>query len=131
MSKNIIEKICGRFYKPSIVIHDDFIGELERKLATAIQDRDKARWEVCGFHHLTGFLAGDYALSRGWGYLNDENNRKNRQSFPKSVHDFDSYLKGQDKVLIEIIERLQSDLRNLQRANEANTNNTLFREGKL
>ena len=110
---------------------DDAIGELERKLATAIQERDEARWEVCGFHHLTGFLAGDYANSRGWNYFNDENNRKNRQGFPKSVHDFNAYLKGQDKVLLEIIERLRSDLRNSRIANEANTNNTLFREGKL
>lgn len=123
-----IKEICGRFYKPSIVIHDDVIGELERKLATAIQERDDARWEVCGFHHLTGFLAGDYALSRGWGYLNDE---KKWQGFPKSVSDFNEYLKGQDKVLLEIIERLRSDLRNSRMANEANANNQLFREGKL
>lgn len=128
MSENIIEEIRGRFYKSSIVIHDDALGELERKLATAIQERDEARWEVCGFHHLTGFLAGDYALSRGWGYLNDE---KKRQGFPKSVSDFKEYLKGQDKVLLEIIERLQSDLRNSRMANEANTNNQLFKEGKL
>lgn len=123
-----IKEIWGRFYKPSIVIHDDFIGELERKLATAIQERDDARWEVCGFHHLTGFLAEDYALSRGWGYLNDE---KKRQGFPKSVSDFNEYLKGEDKVLLEIIERLRSDLRNSRMANEANANNQLFREGKI
>jgi len=126
-----IKEILDRFYKrnkPSIVIHDDALGELERKLATAIQERDDARWEVCGFHHLTGFLVGDYALSRGWGYLNDE---KKRQGFPKSVSDFNEYLKGQDKVLLEIIERLRSDLRNSRMANEANTNNQLFREGKI
>lgn len=92
------------------------------------KERDEARWEVCGFHHLTGFLAGDYAVSRGWGYLNDE---KKRQGFPKSVRDFNEYLKGQDKVLLEIIERLQSDLRNSRMANEANANNQLFREGRL
>jgi hypothetical protein len=105
-----------------------FAQNLKRELNDTIKERDEARWEVCGFHHLTGFLAGDYALSRGWGYLNDE---KTRQGFPKSVHDFDAYLKGQDKVLLEIIERLRSDLRNSRIANEANTNNTLFREGKL
>lgn len=104
---------------------------LVRKIIGITEERDEARWEVCGFHHLTGFLAGDYANSRGWNYFNDENNRKNRQGFPKSVHDFDAYLKRQDKVLLEIIERLRSDLRNSRIANEANTNNTLFREGKL
>ena len=41
------------------------VGEMNKKLR---EERDEARREVCGFHHLTGlgFLAGDYANSRGW-----------------------------------------------------------------
>ena len=90
MSENIIEKIRGMFYKPSIVIHDDALGELERKLAIAIQERDEARRELCDFKGTTRWYpyfppmtAHRYAAERGW----------------------DCY--------------------------EANTNNQLFREGRL
>ena len=41
------------------------VGVMNKKLR---EERDEARREVCGFHHLTGLglLAGDYANSRGW-----------------------------------------------------------------
>jgi hypothetical protein len=41
-----LKEICGRFYKPSIAIHDDAIGELEHKLAIAIQERVAAEKTV-------------------------------------------------------------------------------------
>ena len=42
-----LKEIVGRFWKPDRVLHDDPIGELERKLATAIQERDEARRLHC------------------------------------------------------------------------------------
>lgn len=94
-----IKEIFDRFYKrnkPSIVIHDDAIGELERKLATAIQERDDARREVCESDTDTHGGALLEADRRGW------------DCFKKDNH-----------------------IRNSQMANEANTNNQIFREGRL
>lgn len=67
------------------------------------KERDEARWEVCGFHHLTGFLAGDYAISRGWDYFNDE---RKWPKFPPSVTDFKEFLKGQDQLWLDRVDRL-------------------------
>jgi hypothetical protein len=39
---------------------------LAKERDEAIKERDEARREVCYFHHITGFLAGDYAYSRKW-----------------------------------------------------------------
>ena len=72
------------------------------------EERDEARREVCWFHHLTGFLAGDYANYRGWNYLNDE--RKWQES-PQSVTDFKLFLEGQDKIFCEINDRLRKELK--------------------
>lgn len=70
------------------------------------QERDEARWEVCGFHHLTGFLAGDYAISRGWSYFND---KRKWPGFPPSVSDFDRFLKAQDQILLDVIDRVTKE----------------------
>ena len=75
------------------------------------RERDEARWEVCGFHHLTGFLAGDYAISRGWNYFNDE---RKWSKFPPSVKEFDEFLKAQSQLNIEAIDRLREENRKLR-----------------
>lgn len=74
-------------------------------------ERDEARWEVCGFHHLTGFLAGDYAISRGWNYFNDE---RKWSEFPPSVTDFKEFLKAHSDENLKTIERLQEENRQLR-----------------
>ena len=79
---------------------------MQEKLLKVIEERDEARWEVCGFHHLTGFLAGDYANSRGWNYLNDE---RKWPGFPQSVSGFKLFLEGQDKIFLEINDRLRAE----------------------
>ena len=86
--------------------------ELVRISNKLIRERDEARWEVCGFHHLTGFLAGDYANSRGWNYFNDE---RKWPKFPQSVTDFDKFLKGQDKIFLEMNDRLRKENEELRK----------------
>ena len=76
------------------------------------KERDEARWEVCGFHHLTGFLAGDYAISRGWNYFNDE---RKWPGFSQSVTDFKKFLEGQDKIFLEANDRLRAERDELQK----------------
>ena len=78
------------------------------------RERDEARWEVCGFHHLTGFLAGDYAISRGWNYFNDE---RKWAKFPQSVTDFDKFLKARSEENNKSIERLWEENRQLREEN--------------
>jgi hypothetical protein len=49
--------------------------DLTRRAAEEIkrlrQERDEARRDVCDMMHITGFLAGDYAASRGWDCFPD------------------------------------------------------------
>lgn len=85
------------------------VAEMNKKL---VQERDEARWEVCGFHHLTGFLAGDYANSRGWNYFNDE---RKWPKFPQSVADFQEFLRGQDKIFLESNDRLRKENEQLRK----------------
>ena len=54
---------------PADVLRD--IGEAYAEIGRLQRERDEARLEVCGLHHLTGFLAGDYANSRGWDCFKD------------------------------------------------------------
>jgi hypothetical protein len=84
----------------------DHVESLVAKCAELTRERDEARWEVCGFHHLTGFLAGDYAISRGWNYFNDE---RKWAKFPPSVTDFDKFLKAHSEQDLKTIERLQEE----------------------
>ncbi len=44
------------------------VGEMNKKLR---EERDEARRDVCDMMHITGFLAGDYAASRGWDCFPD------------------------------------------------------------
>ena len=84
------------------------VGEMNKKLR---DERDEARWEVCGFHHLTGFLAGDYAIFRGWHYFNDE---RKWAKFPPSVTDFKEFLKADSEENLKTIERLWEENRQLR-----------------
>ena len=68
-------------------------------------ERDEARREVCGFHHLTGFLCGEYAKSRGWDCYKDAK----RVKFSQSVLDFKEFLKGQDNFFIESNDRIRKE----------------------
>jgi len=86
--------------------------ELVRISNKLTRERDEARWEVCGFHHLTGFLAGDYAISRGWNYFNDE---RKWPKFPQSVTDFQEFLRGQDKIFLESNDRLRKENEQLRK----------------
>jgi hypothetical protein len=58
------------------VLHNDRSVELmNREAADEIErlreERDEARRDVCDMMHITGFLAGDYAASRGWDCFPD------------------------------------------------------------
>jgi len=89
----------------------ELIDSLVAKCEELTRERDEARWEVCGFHHLTGFLAGDYAISRGWNYLNDE---RKWSEFPPSVKEFDEFLKAHSEQDFKTIERLREENRKLR-----------------
>ena len=93
--------------------------EAADKIERLTKERDEARWEVCGFHHLTGFLAGDYAISRGWNYFNDE---RKWSEFPPSVKEFDEFLKAQSQLNIETIDRLREENRKLREEKTINGN---------
>jgi Mg2+ and Co2+ transporter CorA len=107
MSNDIVAQLrdmacCWRGNDPIAIELRQASDEIERLR----EERDEARWEVCGFHHLTGFLAGDYAISRGWNYFNDE---KKWAKFPPSVTDFDKFLKAHSEQDLKTIERLQEE----------------------
>jgi hypothetical protein len=75
-----------------------------------IKERDEARREVCGFHHLTGFLSGDYAISRGWDCYKNYSG----EGFPQSVKDFKEFLNAHSEEDLKTIERLQEENRQLR-----------------
>ena len=96
------------------------VGVMNKKLR---EERDEARREVCGFHHLTGFLAGDYANSRGWDCFKDH---PRGLGFPPSVNDFKIFLEGQDKIFLDKIDRLTAE-RDEARREVCNMNETGLR----
>jgi hypothetical protein len=58
---SISSELAARF----AVLYDKIVTlEIENEKLT--KERDEARREICDMHHMTGFLSGDYALSRGW-----------------------------------------------------------------
>jgi hypothetical protein len=83
------------------------VGEINKKLR---EERDEARREVCGFHHLTGFLSGDYAISRGWDCYKNYSG----EGFPQSVKDFKEFLNAHSEEDRKTIERLQEENRQLR-----------------
>ena len=84
---------------------------LVQKCRELEKERDEARREVCGFHNLTGFLAGDYAISRGWDCFKDH---QRGWAFPKSVTDFKEFLNAHSEENLKSIERLQEENRQLR-----------------
>jgi hypothetical protein len=44
------------------------VGSMNKKLR---EERDEARRDVCSMMHMTGFLGGDYAHSKGWDCFKD------------------------------------------------------------
>ena len=83
------------------------VGEMNKKLR---DERDEARREVCGFHHLTGFLSGDYAISRGWDCYENYSG----EGFPQSVKDFKEFLKATSEENLKSFERLWEENRKLR-----------------
>jgi hypothetical protein len=58
------------------VLHNDRSVELmNREAADEIEhlraERDETRRDICSMMHMTGFLAGDYADSKGWDCFKD------------------------------------------------------------
>lgn len=88
----------------------DMLKQAVRELAAMREERDEARREVCGFHHLTGFLGGDYAISRGWDCYKNYSG----EGFPQSVKDFKEFLKASSEEDRKTIERLQEENRQLR-----------------
>ena len=54
---------------PADVLRD--IGEAYAEIERLRNERNEARRDVCDMMHITGFLAGDYAASRGWDCFPD------------------------------------------------------------
>ena len=50
----------------------DFVADIMAAVDRMIAERDEARRDVCDMMHWTGFLAGDYARSRGWDCFKDD-----------------------------------------------------------
>jgi len=96
----------------------DMLKQAVRELAAMREERDEARREVCGFHHLTGFLGGDYAISRGWDCYKNYSG----EGFPQSVKDFKEFLKASSEEDLKTIERLREENRQLRE----NKNETLW-----
>ena len=88
----------------------DHVESLVAKCAELTRERDEARREVCGFHHLTGFLSGDYAISRGWDCYKNYSG----EGFPQSVKDFKEFLNAHSEEDRKTIERLQEENRQLR-----------------
>jgi hypothetical protein len=86
------------------------IDRLTKERDEARKERDEARREVCGFHHLTGFLAGDYAISRGWDCYKNYSG----EGFPQSVKDFKEFLKATSEENLKSFERLWEENRQLR-----------------
>jgi hypothetical protein len=55
------EDVCMR----NMLYQAEIVRLLEEN-ATLKAERDEARREICDMNHMTGFLSGDYALSRDW-----------------------------------------------------------------
>jgi hypothetical protein len=71
------------FTDGQIVLAKKF-AELYSRIDQLTAERDEARREVCFMQHLSGFFAGDFALSRGWDCFKDKVN----YDFPNSVKEF-------------------------------------------
>jgi hypothetical protein len=59
---------CGVLEKNAETTYENH----KRIVAELTAERDEARRDVCHMMHWTGFLAGDYARSRGWDCFKDD-----------------------------------------------------------
>ena len=79
-----------------------------------IGQRDEARRDVCDMMHITGFLAGDYAASRGWDCFPDmkRNVSEEVKNFRLIMErDYAAVVAQRDEARREILESLHPDLR--------------------
>ncbi len=125
--------------------HEKEIENLKLQIDILRAERDEARRDVCDMMHMTGFLSGDFADSKGWDCFKD-----GFKEFSDTVKDFRNiYYAHSDKVTAErdearrevcelksynfahkITPKAYAELRKWDCFNdktEADTNNTLFR----
>jgi hypothetical protein len=69
----------------------------EERIAELIKERDEARRDICCMMHMTGFLAGDYAHSKGWDCFKDGYN-----GFSNEIQNFrDIFYRYKDELIAE------------------------------
>jgi hypothetical protein len=69
----------------------------EERIAELIKERDEARRDICCMMHMTGFLAGDYAHSKGWDCFKDGYN-----GFSTEIQNFrDIFYRYKDELRAE------------------------------
>jgi hypothetical protein len=69
----------------------------EERIAELIKERDEARRDICCMMHMTGFLAGDYAHSKGWDCFKDGYN-----GFSTEIQNFrDIFYRHKDELRAE------------------------------
>lgn len=93
------------------ILHNDRSVELHcQEAANEIErlreERDEARRDVCDMMHYTGFLAGDYAASRGWNCFSDmkSNVSEEVKNFILIIErDYDAVVAQRDEARREIM----------------------------
>jgi len=69
----------------------------EERIAELTKERDEARRDICCMMHMTGFLAGDYAHSKGWDCFKDGYN-----GFSTEIQNFrDIFYRYKDELRAE------------------------------
>ena len=69
----------------------------EERIAELTKERDEARRDICCMMHMTGFLAGDYAHSKGWDCFKDGYN-----GFSPEIQNFrDIFYRYKDELRAE------------------------------
>jgi hypothetical protein len=115
---NLLAQKCRELEMEGFVLaanqcHAGYAGEYGhhrcKEIDRLTEERDEARREVCDMHHLTGFLRGDYANSRKWDCFPNKQHK-----FSQSAKDFDEYLKGQEKVWLDINKSRRAEIEQLQ-----------------
>jgi len=76
---------------------NEMIRSLNSQLVDALRERDEARRDICCMMHMTGFLAGDYAHSKGWDCFKDGYN-----GFSTEIQNFrDIFYRYKDELRAE------------------------------
>ena len=69
----------------------------EERIAELRKERDEVRRDICCMMHMTGFLAGDYAHSKGWDCFKDGYN-----GFSPEIQNFrDIFYRYKDELRAE------------------------------